>query len=53
MVTLQREYEGTIKKGLLRILGQVVGGALAFVFLVCLYSLAKIAGGQKHLLREI
>jgi hypothetical protein len=37
MVTSQREYEGTVKKGMLRIMGQLVGGLISFILLVCVW----------------
>jgi uncharacterized membrane protein YccC len=38
MVTSQREYEGTVKKGMLRIIGTLVAGLVSFILLVRIYS---------------
>ena len=35
LVTLQREYEGTVKKGILRVIGQFVAALFSFILLVC------------------
>ena len=43
IVTVQRDYEGTIKKGILRILGQAAGALLAYILLVCVRAMCMLA----------